>query len=188
MSDRRRVPRQKCSLEARIFIPRSSEPVPCLITDISSYGSFVRPSENVTIPANFDLSIGVSTLPRACRIARREADGYGIEFLDPVRHEVEEILSETAFKEELLFEALSPGLAHQVTMTQVRLRRAVDAIMDLIERRNAMGWDHTAPLPDLLDLAHQTLRDTGRVMRRASVPALPAPASADEPSRQRTAM
>ncbi len=108
MSDRRRVPRQKCSLEARIFIPRSSEPVPCLITDISSYGSFVRPSENVTIPANFDLSIGVSTLPRACRIARREADGYGIEFLDPVRHEVEEILSETAFKEELLFEALSP--------------------------------------------------------------------------------
>lgn len=188
MSDRRRVPRQQCNLEARILIPSSSNPVPCLITDISTYGSFVRTPKDVPLPANFDLAIGMSSLPRACRIARREADGFGIEFLDPVRHEVEEILIETAFKEELLFEALSPALDNEVTMTRVRLRRAVNAVMDLIERRNAMGWDHVGPLPDPFDQAHRTLRDAGRTLRHASIPRLLAAPSSDGQERRSTAM
>jgi hypothetical protein len=179
MSDRRRVQRQQCNLEARIFIPRSGSPISCVITDISSHGSFLRTPKNVSIPANFDLSIGRSSLPRTCRLARREADGFGVEFLDPVRHEVEEILTETAFKEELLFEALNPALDGEVTMTQVRLRRAVNAVMDLIERRNAMGWDHMAPLPDPFEQAHQTLRDVGKALRHASPARLSAPASSN---------
>jgi hypothetical protein len=188
MSDRRRVQRQQCNLEARIFIPRSSAPIPCVITDISTHGSFVRTPKNVSIPANFDLSIGMSSLPRACRIARREGDGFGIEFLDPVRHEVEEILIETAFKEELLYEALSPALDGEVTMTQVRLRRAVNAVMDLIERRNAMGWEHIAPLPDPFEQAHQALRDAGKALRHASPAKLTAPASSNGQGRRLMAM
>jgi hypothetical protein len=100
----------------------------------------VRPDRQRTIPANFDLTIGGSTLPRACRVARREADGFGVEFLDPVSHEVEGILSEHAFNEELLFEALSPAQDEDATVTRVRLRRATNAIMELIERRSAMTW------------------------------------------------
>jgi hypothetical protein len=153
MLDRRRLPRQKCNLDARIFVPRSSTPIPCVITDISTHGSFVRTPKHSSIPANFDLSIGMSSLPRACRIARREADGFGVEFLDPVRHEVEEILTEHAFKEELLFEALSPALKGEATMTRVRLRQTVNAIMELIERRNAMSWQH-ATQPELLEQPH----------------------------------
>jgi len=130
----------------------------------------------------------MSSLPRACRIARREAEGFGIEFLDPVRHEVEEILIETAFKEELLFEALSPALDGEATMTRVRLRRAVNAVMDLIERRNAMGWDHIAPLPDPFEQAHQMFRDAGKSLRHASPARLSAPSSSNAHSRRLTAM
>ena len=138
MSDRRRVRRQPCCLDGRIFVPQISTPIRCTITDISSLGAFVQLDLRRTTPVNFDLTISGSTLPRACRVARREAEGYGVEFLDPVRHEVEEILSEHAFKEELLFEALSPALNEGVTVTKVRLRQTTNAIMDLIERRSAM--------------------------------------------------
>ncbi|MCJ2111556.1 PilZ domain-containing protein [Methylobacterium sp. E-025] len=142
MSDRRRIPRQPCNLSARIFVPRSRAVIPCVITDISSHGSFITTLEHDQVPPNFDLSIGMSSVPRACRIARREANGFGVEFLEPVRLEVEEILIEYAFKEELMFEALSPALDGTETITGVRLRQTVNAIMDLIERRNAMIWQH----------------------------------------------
>ncbi|WP_082487656.1 MULTISPECIES: PilZ domain-containing protein [unclassified Methylobacterium] len=175
MPDRRRFKRQQCNLEARIFVPLSSNPIPCLITDISTHGSFVRTPKNAPIPANFDLAIGLSSLPRACRIARREADGYGIEFLDPVRHEIEEILIETAFKEDLVFEALNPALDSEATMTRVRLRRAVDAVMDLIERRNAMGWAYIEPLPDPFDQSREALRSTSAALMPASTAKLLAP-------------
>lgn len=138
MSDRRRVHRQPCCLEGRIFVPQLSDPIRCMITDISSLGAFMQLDTKRTVPTNFDLTIGGSTLPRACRVARREANGFGVEFLGPVRHEVEEILTEHAFKEELLFEALSPALDEEATVTKVRLRRTTNAIMDLIDRRSAM--------------------------------------------------
>ncbi|GJD98026.1 PilZ domain-containing protein [Methylobacterium iners] len=142
MSERRRVQRQPCDLPARIFVPGSSKPIKCNITDISTRGSFVRTNAHDFIPPTFDLAIGLSNLPRACRIARYEADGLGVEFLDPVRREVEEILVEYAFKEELVFEALSPSLTGDATMTRVRLHQTVDALMALIERRHAMSWQH----------------------------------------------
>jgi len=148
----------------------------------------VRTSAHNLIPANFDLSIGLSSLPRACRLARREADGFGVEFLDPVRHEVEEILIETAFKEELLFEALSPALDGEATLTRVRFRRAVNAVMDLIERRNVMGWDHITPAQDPCEQDHQTLRDAGKALRHASHARLPAPSSSNGQGRRLTAM
>ena len=188
MLDRRRFTRQQCNLEARIFAPLSSNSIPCLITDISTHGSFVRTPKNAPIPANFDLAIGMSTLPRACRIARREADGYGIEFLDPVRHEVEEILIETAFKEDLVFEALNPALDSQATMTRVRLRRAVDAVMDLIERRNAMGWAHIAPLPDPFDRPREGLPSTSAAPILASPAKLLAPPFSKGQGRRSTAI
>ena len=143
MSDRRRVHRQPCCLKGQIFVPQISDPIRCTITDISSLGAFVRLDTRRTITANFNLTIGGSSLPRACRVARREADGFGGEFLDPVRHEVEEILSEHAFKEELLFEALSSALDEEATVTKVRLRRTTNAIIELIERRSAMTWQST---------------------------------------------
>ena len=143
MSDQRRVQRQPCHLDARIFVPRLSTPIRCAITDISTLGAFVQPHTRRAVPASFDLSIGGSSSPRACRIARREAHGFGVEFLDPVRHEVEELLIEHAFKEEMVFDALYPSLSGELTATQMRLRRTTSAIMELIERRNAMGWQHT---------------------------------------------
>lgn len=188
MPDRRRVPRQQCNLKARIYIPHADAPIECVITDISSYGSFLRTPKGVSVPANFDLCIGTSSLPRACRLARREADGFGVEFLEPVRHEVEEILIETAFKEEMVFEALSPALNGEATMTQARLRCAVNAIMDLIERRNAMGWQHMAPLPDASKHGYLTLRDAGRAMRQAPPAMLPAPNSSNGQGRRLTAV
>jgi hypothetical protein len=142
MLNRRRIQRQPCNLEARIFIPGSRTVIPCIITDISTHGSFVTTPDHELVPPSFDLSIGMSILPRACRIARREANGFGVEFLEPVRHEVEEILTEHAFKEELIFEALNPSLDGVETITRVRLRQTVNAIMDLVERRNAMAWHH----------------------------------------------
>lgn len=138
MSERRRVQRQSCSLDGRIFSPQFIEPIRCTITDISSLGAFVQPNRDRTIPASFDLSIGGSTLPRACRIARVEYNGFGVEFLGPVRHEVEEILKEHAFKEELFFEALCPELYNEVTITKIRLEKTTTALMSLIECRGAM--------------------------------------------------
>ena len=143
MSDRRRVQRQSCCLDGRIFMPHISDPIRCTITDISSLGAFVEPDRQQTVPANFDLAIGGSTLPRSCRIARSEHNGFGVEFLDPVRHEVEEILTENAFQEELLFESLSISQLEDVTITKIRLGRTTDAIMDLIERRSIMTWPPT---------------------------------------------
>ncbi|MFC7665286.1 PilZ domain-containing protein [Methylorubrum suomiense] len=174
MPDRRRVPRRQCNLAAKIYIIRTSTPIECVITDISSYGSFLRTPQGISVPANFDLCIGTSSLPRACRLVRRETDGFGVEFLDPVRHEVEEILIETAFKEEMMFEALSPPLNGEATMTQVRLHRAVSAIVDLIERRNTTSWERIAPLPDPLKQTCQTLRDVEKALKHASPAALPA--------------
>ncbi|WP_393958800.1 PilZ domain-containing protein [Methylorubrum sp. POS3] len=188
MPDRRRVPRQQCNLTARIYIPRTRTPIECVITDISSHGSFLRTPQGISVPANFDLCIGTSSLPRACRLARRETDGFGVEFLDPVRHEVEEILIETAFKEEMLFEALSPPLNGEATMTQVRLHRAVNAIMELIERRNTMSWERMAPLPGPSKQGYQTLRDAGIALRKASPAMLPAPSSSNGQDRRLTAM
>ncbi|TXN38895.1 PilZ domain-containing protein [Methylobacterium sp. WL119] len=140
MPERRRVQRQSCTLDGRIFSPQLSDPVRCTITDISSLGAFVQSNRDRSIPANFDLSIGGSTLPRACRIARVEYNGFGVEFLDPVRCEVEEILRECAFNEELLFEALCPDLDSEVTITKTRLEKTTTALMDLIERRSAVKW------------------------------------------------
>ena len=143
MSDRRRIQRQPCNLSARIFVPRTSTVISCEVTDISSYGCFIKTEEHELVPPNFDLSIGMSNLPRACRIARREANGFGVEFLDPVRQEIEGLLIEHAFKEELVFDALNPALEGTVSVTEVRLHQTVSAMMDLIERRNAMIWQHT---------------------------------------------
>ncbi|MCJ2108171.1 PilZ domain-containing protein [Methylobacterium sp. E-041] len=154
MSNRRRIQRQPCNLEARIFIPGSKTVIPCTITDISTHGSFITTPEHELVPPNFDLSIGMSILPRACRIARREANGFGVEFLEPVRHEVEEILIEHVFKEELIFELFNPALDGAETITGVRLRQTVNAIMNLIERRNAMVWQHTT--------AHETSNGSAR--------------------------
>ena len=155
MLAQRRVHRQPCYLDARIFVPRTSNPIRCTITDISTLGAFVRPHTKQAIPANFDLSIGGSSLPRACRIARHAAHGFGVEFLDPIRHEVEEILIENAFKEELLFEALSPAPNGEATMTTVRLHRTVNAVMELIGQRNAMGWQPTGGQTTSLSPVHE---------------------------------
>lgn len=144
MSDQRRVQRQPCRLDARIFVPQLSAPVRCTITDISTLGAFVQPHTRRSVPASFDLSIGGSSSPRACRIARREAHGFGVEFLDPVRHEVEDLLIEHAFKEEMVFDALYPSLSGELTATKMRLRHTTDAIMELIERRSAVSWQHTS--------------------------------------------
>ena len=142
MSDRRREHRQPCELSAQIFVLRLRSPIRCTITDISTYGAFVRTEAYSALPANFDLAIGGGSLPRSCRVARREVGGLGVEFLDPVRREVEEILIKNAFKEELVFEALSSLRNSETTMTRVRLHRSVNAIMELIERRNAMAWQY----------------------------------------------
>jgi len=40
-------------------------------------------------------------------------------------------------------------------MTRVRLRQTVNAIMELIERRNAMSWQH-ATQPKLLERPHES--------------------------------
>jgi hypothetical protein len=140
MLDRRRVYRQSCSLDGRIFVPKVSSAIGCAITDISSLGAFLKPNTGRAVPAHFDLTIGGSNLPRACRIARQEADGFGVEFLDPVRQEIEEILEEYAFKEELVFEALNTTLDNEITQTQVRVRQTAAALLGLIERRNAITW------------------------------------------------
>ena len=139
MLERRRVKRQPCDLAARIYMPRRSRPVPCTVTDISTLGAFVRADEHPSLPTHFDLVIGLGTSVRACRVARREEQGLGVEFLDPVRHEVEDILTEHAFKDELVFEALCPPAIGQGAV-QARLRRTVNAIMALIEQRDAMAW------------------------------------------------
>jgi len=73
----------------------------------------------------------------------READGFGVEFLDPVRHEVEELLTEHALEEELVFEALSPALNDEVIVTKAHLCRITDAIMALIDRRSVTTWQFT---------------------------------------------
>ncbi|KQP87248.1 hypothetical protein ASF57_24000 [Methylobacterium sp. Leaf117] len=124
-------------------MPQLSAPIRCTIKDISTLGAFVQPNTRQSIPASFDLSIGGSSSPRACRIARREAHGFGVEFLDPVRHEVEDLLIEHAFKEEMMFDVLYPSLSGELTATKMRLRQTTNAIMELIERRSAMRWQHT---------------------------------------------
>ena len=124
-------------------MPHISDPIRCTITDISSLGAFVEPDRQQTVPENFDLTIGDSTLPRSCRIARSEHNGFGVKFLDPVRHEVEEILTGNAFQEELLLEPLSLSQLEGVTITKIRLDRTTDAIMDLIERRSTITWPPT---------------------------------------------
>lgn len=139
MLERRRVQRQPCDLAARIYVPRRSRPVRCTVTDISTRGAFLRTDEHASLPTSFDLVIGSGTSARACRSARREEDGLGVEFLDPVRHEVEEILTEYAFKEELVFEALCPSASGEGGV-QTRLHRTVNAIMALIEQRDATTW------------------------------------------------
>jgi hypothetical protein len=164
MSDQRRAQRQPCYLDARIFVPRTSNPICCTITDISTRGAFIRPHTKQAVPANFDLSIGGSNLPRACRIARHADHGFGVEFLGPIRHEVEEILIENAFKEELLFEALSPALNGEATMTTVRLHRTVNAIMELIGQRNAVNWESPGPQTGSLRQVHEERPDSVKAL------------------------
>ncbi|MFC5552409.1 PilZ domain-containing protein [Methylobacterium iners] len=141
MLENRRVQRQPCELSARIYVPRRSNPVRCTVTDISTLGAFLRTDEKASLPHNFDLVIGSGTTARACRTARRDVRGIGVEFLHPVRHEIEDILIEHAFKEELVFEALCPP-ANGEGPVAARLRRSVDAIMGLMERREARDWHH----------------------------------------------
>ncbi|MCK2057259.1 hypothetical protein, partial [Methylobacterium sp. 37f] len=107
-------------------------------------------------------------MPRAFRITRHEAHGLGVKFLDPVRHEVEEILIENAFKEELLFEALSPTLNGVATMATVRLQQTVNAVMGLIERRNAMSWQPDAFEPDPLRHAYDPRGDLNKALGQRS--------------------
>ncbi len=157
MHDQRRVQRQPCSISARIFLPRDSSPIQCTIMDISSLGAFVRPGAKQNVPPVFDLSIGGSSLhPRVSYRTSLDARlRRGI--LDPVRHEVEDILIRCAFKEELLFEAISPSRQGEATMTVTRLRRTVNAIMELIEQRNAMSWQPDPVSPTSLRDAYDTL-------------------------------
>ncbi|MGU3361281.1 PilZ domain-containing protein [Methylobacterium sp. M6A4_1b] len=154
MAERRRVYRQACALDGRIFVPKISNAIPCTITDISSLGAFLKPGTGRVVPAHFDLTIGGSNQPRACRIARQEADGFGVEFLDPVRHEIETILEEFAFKAELVFEALNPSLDPETTVTRIRLQQTAAALVNLIARRGSIAWqsgeiiEHCASRPD----------------------------------------
>ena len=145
MSDRRREHRQPCELSAQIFGQRFRSPVRCTITDLSTFGAFVSTEAWSAVPANFNLAISGSRSPRTCRVARRGTGGLGVEFLDPIRREVEEILIENAFKEELMFEALCSLRNGEATVTKLRLNRSVNAIMDLIERRSAMGAFDSSP-------------------------------------------
>lgn len=98
------------------------------------------PRPGRAVPAHFDLTIGGSSMPRACRIARQHPEGFGVEFLDPVRHEIERILEEFAFHDDLVFEALSPDLDPEATATRVRLRQTAVALLGLIERRSTIAW------------------------------------------------
>ena len=142
MPDRTRAYGQSCNLAARIFVPRQGNPIRCVVTHIFSLGAFVRTERHAAIPANFDLAIGVGSSHRMCRLAHRRDNDLVVEFLDPVRREIEGILAEHAFGEALQCEAVSASPGGEPTSTRVRLRRTVKAIMTLMERRDAMMWQY----------------------------------------------
>jgi hypothetical protein len=135
MPGRRRVERQSCNLSARIFIPLDSNPIRCNITDISSLGAFVSASRHTIVPDQFDLAIGTSRVPRTCRLAHRNEKGFGVAFIDPVYQEIETILIDNVFKEELVFEAVSLGNISYPSATSIRLGSTLNAIMAVIDRQ-----------------------------------------------------
>ncbi len=143
MLERRRVFRQPCDLSGRVFTSSIHEAsADCEIFDISSHGAFIRPKSDIHLPSSFNLVIGNSNSARSCRLARVVGDGVGIEFLDPVRAEIEKALMETAFEEEILFDLIA-GVTIDASTNVARLRRAVAAMMDIMERRNEMTWQQS---------------------------------------------
>ncbi|MFC5554105.1 PilZ domain-containing protein [Methylobacterium iners] len=143
MSDRRRTFRQPCELIGHIYMPHSDAfSNECQILDISSHGAFLRPSPNAQLPPTFDLVIGDSNTARPCRLARINSEGFGVEFLDPVRTEIEKALMEAAFEEEILFDLIA-GVSIDASTSVARLRRAVAAMMDIVEKRNEMTWQQS---------------------------------------------
>lgn len=130
-------------------------------------------NEKVFIPARFDILIGASISPHPCRMARREPSGFGVEFLEPVRNEVAELLCEYAFKEELLFEAMNPSLSDEITLTKLRLSQAVNAIMKLIEGRNVVTWDYADVESYPIERMREALTITHTAMNRTSPAQLP---------------
>lgn len=143
MQDRRRIFRQPCDLAGKIYITKSSEASnECHIVDISSHGAFLRPKPDIQLPSNFDLVIGGGNTARACRLARITECGVGVEFLDPVRAEIEKALMEAAFEEDILFDLIA-GVSVDASTNVARLRRAVSAMMDIVERRNEMTWQQS---------------------------------------------
>ncbi|MFC5555348.1 PilZ domain-containing protein [Methylobacterium iners] len=144
MQDRRRIYRQPCDLEGRIYVLNSDDASnECKIIDLSTHGAFIRPASDVQLPPKFDLTIGNGNASHSCRLARISGDGFGIEFLDPVRDEIEKALIEAAFREELLFDYIA-GISRDKSLMAPRLRRAVAAMMEIIEQRNSMTWHQAA--------------------------------------------
>lgn len=140
MLERRRIFRQPCDLKGRIYIPKSNTTaMECSIIDITTHGAFLRPAIATEIPTAFDLTIGNSNSARSCRLARQTRDGFGVEFLDPIRAEIEEALIKAAFADELLIDHAS-GVLMDDSAVNARLLRAVGAMMSIIEQRNSMTW------------------------------------------------
>lgn len=140
MLDRRRIFRQPCNLKGRIHTSKSNEKaMDCSIVDITTHGAFIHTTNTLELPASFDLTIGNSNSARPCRMARRTSDGFGIEFLDPIRAEIEDALIEAAFADELLIDHAG-GVPMADSAINARLLKAVAAMMAIVEKRNSMAW------------------------------------------------
>jgi hypothetical protein len=81
-AEKRRAPRQRAFLRARLSYGDGAIAVDCVVNQISSSGAKIALSENVALPERFRVEIAQKNVDRTAKLVRRDGDGAAIEFID----------------------------------------------------------------------------------------------------------
>ena len=80
MRDRRCFPRVKVFKGAKLVAP-GREAISCIVRDLSTHGAGLQLASAVDLPAEFELAFNTGQKVQRCRMAWRNLNNVGVEFL-----------------------------------------------------------------------------------------------------------
>lgn len=80
IEDRRASERYECSQLGKIIGMSLSEPVDCIVRDVSRLGALIVVKDAAAIPKSFKLMITGAGRSRDCEVTRRSAQTLGVRF------------------------------------------------------------------------------------------------------------